>query len=108
VVVTIEYLIDPARAGASATLMQLSRRSRLRQGALSWSLLHSMSQPERFVEQIDESWTEHLRRFERVTTADVALRDRKLSFHRAQPPPCAATSRRLTAPCRAASKKDAR
>jgi hypothetical protein len=47
VVVTIEYLIDPARAGAFATLMQLSRRSRLRQGALSWSLLHSMSQPER-------------------------------------------------------------
>ncbi|MPN10824.1 hypothetical protein SDC9_158121 [bioreactor metagenome] len=68
--------------------MQLSRRSRLRQGALAWSLLHSMSQPERFVEQItDESWTEHLRRFERVTTADVALRDRKLSFHKGKEPP---------------------
>ena len=88
VVVTIEYLIDPARAGAFRDLMQLSRRSRLRQGALSWSLLHSMSQPERFVEQItDESWTEHLRRFERVTTADVALRDRKLSFHKGKEPP---------------------
>ncbi|MDR3067194.1 MAG: MFS transporter [Comamonas sp.] len=88
VVVTIEYLIDPARAAAFRDLMQLSRRSRLRQGALSWSLLHSMSQPERFVEQItDESWTEHLRRFERVTAADVALRDRKLSFHRGKEPP---------------------
>ncbi|NIF84765.1 MFS transporter [Comamonas sp. Tr-654] len=88
VVVTIEYLIDPARTGAFRDLMQLSRRSRLRQGALSWSLLHSMSQPERFVEQItDESWTEHLRRFERVTTADVALRDRKLSFHKGKEPP---------------------
>ena len=82
VVVTIEYLIDPARAEAFKTLMQESRRSRMRQGALSWQLLHSLSRPERYVEQItDESWTEHLRRFDRVTAADVALRDRKLAFH---------------------------
>ena len=82
VVVTIEYIIDPARAQEFRRLMQESRRSRMRQGALSWSLLHSMSQPERFVEQIvDESWTEHLRRFDRVTASDVALRDRKLAFH---------------------------
>ena len=68
--------------------MQLSRRSRLRQGALGWQLLHSMSQPERFVEQItDESWTEHLRRFERVTADDVALRDHKLAFHKGKEPP---------------------
>ena len=40
------------------------------------------------MEQItDESWTEHLRRFGRVTTADVALRDRKLSFHKGKEPP---------------------
>ena len=88
VVVTIEYEIDPARADAFRELMQLSRRSRLRQGALSWKLLHSMSHPERFVEQItDESWTEHLRRFERVTADDVALRDRKLAFHKGKEPP---------------------
>ena len=88
VVVTIEYLIDPAKTEAFRELMQLSRRSRLRQGALSWQLLHSMSQPERFIEQItDESWTEHLRRFERVTADDVALRDRKLAFHKGKEPP---------------------
>ena len=29
----------------------------------------------------DESWNDHLRRFSRVTAADVALRDRKLAFH---------------------------
>jgi MFS family permease len=88
VVVTIEYLIDPDRAGEFRALMQDSRRSRMRQGALSWHLLHSMSHPERYVEQItDESWTEHLRRFDRVTAADVALRDRKLAFHQGKEPP---------------------
>ena len=88
VVVTIEYLVEPTRADAFRKLMQHSRRSRLRQGALSWNLLHSMSHPDRFIEQItDESWTEHLRRFERVTADDVALRDRKLSFHKGKKPP---------------------
>jgi hypothetical protein len=68
--------------------MQESRRSRLRQGALSWALLHDLSDPGRFVEQItDESWTEHLRRFDRVTADDVTLRDRKLSFHIGDAPP---------------------
>ncbi|GKT22939.1 hypothetical protein AVHM3334_10030 [Acidovorax sp. SUPP3334] len=36
---------------------------------------------------MDESWTEHLRRFDRVTAADVALRDRKLAFHTGEAPP---------------------
>lgn len=82
VLVTIEYRIDPARADEFRALMQESRRSRLRQGALGWELLRDINDPGRFVEQIvDESWTEHLRRFERVTAADVSLRDRKLAFH---------------------------
>jgi hypothetical protein len=86
--VTIEYQIEPTQAEAFRALMQESRRSRMRQGALAWSLLHSMSHPERYVEQIvDESWTEHLRRFDRVTAADVALRDRKLAYHTGKEPP---------------------
>ncbi len=88
VVVHIEFLINPAKARRFRILMQESRRSRMRQGALSWRLLHSMERPERYIEEIvDESWTEHLRRFERVTTADVALRERKLAFHVADAPP---------------------
>lgn len=86
--VNIEYLIDPLRAEEFRAVMQESRRSRLRQGALDWRLLHDVNDPGRFVEQItDESWTEHLRRFDRVTTYDVALRDRKLSFHVEPDPP---------------------
>ena len=88
VLVTIEYRIDPARAGEFLALMQESRRSRLRQGALDWQLLHDLYDPARFVEQItDESWTEHLRRFDRVTAADVQLRDRRLAFHVGEEPP---------------------
>ena len=88
VVVHIEYLINPAKARRFRTLMQESRRSRMRQGALSWRLLHSMERPERYIEEIvDESWVEHLRRFDRITASDVALRERKLAFHVADTPP---------------------
>ncbi len=82
VAVTIEYQIEPARAEAFVALMQSSRRSRLRQGALSWELLRDLGEPGRYLERIvDESWTEHLRRFDRITADDVALRERKLAFH---------------------------
>jgi quinol monooxygenase YgiN len=88
VLVTIEYLIQPARAAEFRALMQESRRSRLRQGALSWDLLRDIVVPGRYIEQIvDQSWTEHLRRFDRVTAADVALRERKLAFHIGETPP---------------------
>ena len=88
VVVTIEYIIDPARGEEFRVLMQESRRSRLRQGALDWALLRDIGHPERYLEQItDESWTEHLRRFDRVTASDVALRERKLAFHTPDEPP---------------------
>lgn len=88
VMVMIEYRIDPARATEFRDLMQESRRSRLRHGAVSWDLLQDVNIPGRFVEMIeDESWTDHLRRFDRVTAADVALRDRKLAFHKGESPP---------------------
>ncbi len=84
----VEYLIDPARASEFLILMEASRSSRLRQGALSWELLHDLSQPQRYVEQIvDESWTEHLRRFDRISASDVHLRDQRLSFHIGEAPP---------------------
>ena len=88
VVVHIEFIINPAKARRFHTLMQESRRSRMRQGALQWRLLHSMERPERYIEEIvDESWIEHLRRFDRVTAADIALRELKLAFHVLDTPP---------------------
>jgi len=91
VVVTIEYFIQPARSAEFKALMQESRRSRLRQGALSWQLQSDIADPSRYVEQIEDlSWTEHLRRFDRVTAHDVALRERKLAFHIGDAPPVVA------------------
>ena len=82
VMVTVEYRIDPVRTAEFRALMQEVRRSRLRHGALSWELLWDLNDKGRCVEMIeDASWTEHLRRFGRVTKADVVLRDRKLAFH---------------------------
>jgi hypothetical protein len=86
--VNIEYRIDPKRRAEFLALMQESRRSRISHGALDWQLLLDLYDPGRIVEQItDESWTEHLRRFDRVTAADVQLRDRKLALHIGEAPP---------------------
>lgn len=88
VLVTIEYQIDPAQAPAFRALMEESRRSRLRQGALAWDLLSDINDPGRFVEVIeDASWTDHLRRFDRTSVTDAALRDRKLAYHIGEKPP---------------------
>jgi MFS family permease len=82
VMVTVEYVIDPARARDFAEVMQLTRAARLRQGALSWGLFRDTSVPGRYIEYfLDESWVEHLRRLERFTAADAGLRERRLAFH---------------------------
>ncbi len=82
VVITIEYMIDPQRAAAFQVVMQQTRRARLSQGAIGWELLHDITDAGRYLEQVvDETWTEHLRRFHRATAADMALRERRLAFH---------------------------
>ena len=88
VVTTVEYLVDPERAEAFIDVMQQTRRARLSEGAIGWELLHDIGEPARFVEEIvDESWTEYLRRFQRATAADIALRERRLAFHQGEEPP---------------------
>ncbi len=83
VMVTIEYLIEPAQADAFHEVMQETRRARLRQGALSWGLFRDTAVPGRYIEYfLDESWVEHQRRLERFTAADVDLRARRAAFHR--------------------------
>jgi MFS family permease len=88
VMVTVEYLIDLAKAEAFAEVMRKTRRARLRQGALSWGLFRDTTAPGRYIEYfVDESWVEHLRRLERFTAADAGLRDQRLAFHRGDKPP---------------------
>ncbi|HTT11989.1 MAG TPA: MFS transporter [Burkholderiaceae bacterium] len=82
VMVTIEYQVDAARLAEFLEVMFETRRERLRKGALSWGLFHDISEPSRYLEYyLDDSWADHLRRFERFTADDAALRDRRQSFH---------------------------
>ncbi|PRD67519.1 arabinose ABC transporter permease [Malikia spinosa] len=87
---SIEYQVDPESAAEFRELMlSQSRAARLRQGALSWELMHDISDPGSFIEvSIERSWTDHLRRFERITAADAELHERKLAFHIGSEPPC--------------------
>ena len=82
VMVTIEYLVDPARLAEFTAVMQRTRRARLRQGALSWALFRDAAQPGRVIEYfVDENWVEHQRRLERFTAFDAGLRAERLAFH---------------------------
>jgi MFS family permease len=88
VMMTIEYLIDPARAAEFALVMQDTRRERLRSGALSWGLFRDTAVPGRYIEYfVDENWLEHLRRAERYTAADARTRDLRATFHIGTAPP---------------------
>jgi MFS family permease len=88
VMVTFEYLVDPARAEEFAEVMQRTRRARLRQGALSWGLFRDTARPGRYVEYfVDENWLEHQRRLERFTAFDADLRAQRLAFHLGAEPP---------------------
>lgn len=90
VLITVEYEIDPAQAAEFLRLMQESRRMRLRNGALSWSIFRDVAHEGRYIEQfVDESWLAHLRHRERGTATERALLDRKLAFHRGDIPPVA-------------------
>lgn len=88
VMVTVDYRIDPARAAEFATVMRESRANRLQMGALSWGLFHDTSEPGHYIEYfLDESWADHLRRFDRFTAADADLRGRRYAFHVGAEPP---------------------
>lgn len=89
ILVTIEYQVAPDNTDNFRVLMLTEgRSSRLRNGALSWELLHDVNEPGRFVETIvDESWKDHLRRFDRFSTSDLELRERRLTFHIGDTPP---------------------
>ncbi len=97
VLVTVEYLIDPARAAEFVALMRESRRLWLQNGVLEWNLFRDTAHTGRYIEYfIDESWVEYLRRQEHFTAAGETLRQRKFAFHIGDQPP--AVSRYIAEP----------
>ncbi|HKA53646.1 MAG TPA: MFS transporter [Candidatus Binatia bacterium] len=88
VLVTVEYHIDPLRAGEFVRAMEALRLARRRDGAMRWGLFNDTADPRRYVETfLVASWVAHLRQHERVTGADRAAQERVHSFHVGPTPP---------------------
>lgn len=88
VFVTVEYLIDPADHDGFLAALAPVRRSRMRSGAVRWTLLGDLAVPGRYVESfMVESWLAHLRQLERMTVTDQAVESRAFAFHRGTEPP---------------------
>lgn len=83
VMITVEYLIDPARADEFVQALQCLKKIRRRDGALQWGMFRDVAEIGHYVETfIVESWIEHLRQHERVTVTDRDLEDRVHAFHK--------------------------
>lgn len=88
VLVTIEYIIDPARREEFAHAMQNVKRILRRDGATRWGLFADTAQPGRYLETfLVESWAEHMRQHARVTNEDRAAQSHVRSFHVGDTPP---------------------
>jgi hypothetical protein len=88
VMITLEYLIDPAKGAEFEVLMAESRSARLRQGAVSWGLFEDVQLPGRYVEYFAcDTWVDYLRRFDRFTAQDERLQQMRYAFHLGTEPP---------------------
>ena len=91
VLVTIDYLIEPARSHAFTKAMRQVRQQRLRDGAMQWGLFNDPANPPRYVETfLVESWAEHMRQHERITVADHEAEEVSRGFHIGDQPPAVA------------------
>ena len=88
VLVTVEYRVEPERAGEFARAMRRLGRARRRSGAMRWGLFRDAADLKRFVETfLVESWAEHLRQHERVTVSDHAAEEQVRALHEGGEPP---------------------
>ncbi len=88
VMITLEYIIDPARGVEFESIMAESRSARLRQGAVSWGLFEDLQVPGRYVEYFAcDTWVDYLRRFDRFTAQDQRMQSMRHSFHLGTEPP---------------------
>lgn len=82
VLITIDYQIDPARAGEFVAAMHEVKRIMRRDGAIRWGLFKDTANPSHYVETfLVESWAEHMRQHARITNEDRAAQDLARSFH---------------------------
>jgi len=86
VLVTVEYVVEPAQAAAFLVAMQEYQRMRRRDGASQWGIFQDTDAADHFVETfLVRSWAEHLRQHARQTQADRELEARVHALTRGAP-----------------------
>jgi MFS family permease len=88
VMISMEYHINKSHVDDFKKLMVKTRRSRLKQGALSWSLFEDAEHQGKFLEYfVFETWADYLRRFDRFTADDLLMQEERHRFHIDSSPP---------------------
>jgi MFS family permease len=86
VLVTIEYVVDPAHRRAFLHAIHEYQAIRRRDGASQWGVFRDIERQDVYLETFQvSSWAEHLRQHDRVTRADQDLEDRLRRTVRAEP-----------------------
>jgi len=81
VLVTVRYLIDPAKAADFLNEIYKYQRVRRRDGATRWGIFYDTDSPNAYLETfLVDSWAEHERQHDRFTVADHELEKRVLGY----------------------------
>jgi MFS family permease len=81
VLVTLKYVIDPAKAPDFLTLVYRYQRVRRRDGATRWGIFSDTETPNVYLEIfLVDSWGEHLRQHGHFTVADRELENQLQSY----------------------------
>jgi len=81
VLVTVEYEVEPRKSDEFLESLHKFARVRRRDGASRWGVYRDTEHPAHYIETfIVESWAEHLRQHERLTSADRELEENVSRF----------------------------
>ena len=81
VLVTVKYVIDPAKAPDFLEEIYKYQRIRRRDGATRWGIYYDTEAPNVYLETfIVDSWAEHERQHDRFTVADREVEKRVLNY----------------------------
>jgi hypothetical protein len=81
VLVTVKYVIDPAKALAFLNEIYRYQQIRRRDGATRWGIFFDADAPHTYLETfLVDSWLEHERQHDRFTVSDHELEKRVLSY----------------------------
>jgi MFS family permease len=81
VLVTVKYVIDPAKAPEFLYKIHKYERIRRRDGAISWGVFVDTEAPDTYLESFKvDSWAEHERQHDRFTQADREIEEQVVSY----------------------------